>query len=125
MKIGEAAKVSGVSVRSLRFYEAEGLITPGRHGNGYRDYCEASIVRVRTIRFLIESGLPVKLIKEVLPYLAHSHPEGNHDAICPEFLEQVQDYHDQLTERIAALTGQQQALNAFLDTARKAGTTPD
>ena len=67
MKISEASRVSGVSARSLRHYEHEGLIVPGRFSNGFRDYCQSTIDRVLVIRSLLESGLPVRLIKEVCP----------------------------------------------------------
>jgi hypothetical protein len=49
MKIGEASLASGASPRALHLYEEEGLIEPGRFGNGYRDYCSATIERVRAI----------------------------------------------------------------------------
>jgi len=43
MRIGEAARITGVSARSLRFYEQQGLIVPGRCANGYRDYCRSTL----------------------------------------------------------------------------------
>ena len=58
-----------MSARSLRHYEDEGLIVPGRFSNGFRDYCQSTIDRVLVIRSLLESGLPVRLIREVLPGL--------------------------------------------------------
>lgn len=67
MKISEASRVSGVSARSLRYYEDEGLIVPGRCSNGYRD-CRSTVDRVLVIRSLLESGLPVQLINDVLPH---------------------------------------------------------
>ncbi|WP_223281470.1 MerR family transcriptional regulator [Streptomyces antnestii] len=65
MKISEASRVSGVSARSLRHYEDEGLIVPGRFSNGFRDYCQSTIDRVLVIRTLLESGLPVRLIGQL------------------------------------------------------------
>jgi DNA-binding transcriptional MerR regulator len=39
MRIGELAKVTGITPSRIRFYESEGLITPPpRQGNGYRNY---------------------------------------------------------------------------------------
>ncbi len=38
MQIGELAAATGLSRDALRFYEARGLLTARRRGNGYRDY---------------------------------------------------------------------------------------
>ncbi|WP_405623382.1 zinc-binding dehydrogenase [Streptomyces sp. NBC_00076] len=41
-RFSEASRASGVSARSLRHYEDEGLIVPGRCSNGFRDCFEAA-----------------------------------------------------------------------------------
>ena len=79
MRIGAAAQASGVSPRSLRYYEDEGLIVPGRFSNGYRDYCQSTIDRVAVIRSLLESGLPVRLVRDLLPHLGA-------ETVCSEFV---------------------------------------
>ena len=43
MNIGEAAKLSGLSDKTLRYYESIGLIESERSANGYRDYQERQI----------------------------------------------------------------------------------
>ncbi|MFC0596788.1 MerR family transcriptional regulator [Streptomyces palmae] len=121
MKIGEASRVSGVSARSLRHYEDEGLIVPGRFDNGFRDYCQSTIDRVLVIRSLLESGLPVRLIRDVLPQLTGGHDAGA-DAVCGEFLHEVESYRDRLAARIAHLSEQQAALDAYLRQARRTGS---
>ncbi|MFC1405570.1 MULTISPECIES: MerR family transcriptional regulator [Streptacidiphilus] len=117
MQISEASRVSGVSARALRYYEAEGLIVSGRCANGFRDYCRPTIERVLVIRELLASGLPVRLIRELLPHLT-DEPGG----VCPEFLVEVQRHRDRLAARIAVLSDQQAALDAFLRKARSAGS---
>jgi DNA-binding transcriptional MerR regulator len=102
----------------LRFYEEEGLIVPGRCSNGYRDYCRSTITRVQVIRSLLESGLPVRLIKDVLPRLVDA-PDASSELLRTEFLDQVQSYRDRLAARIAVLGSQQSALDAFLLDARR------
>ncbi|TDB79184.1 MerR family transcriptional regulator [Micromonospora sp. KC721] len=119
MRISEASRVSGVSARSLRYYEDEGLIVPGRCGNGYRDYCGSTIDRVRVIRSLLESGLPVRLIKDVLPHLT-AEPDPDAGVVCVGFMQEVQRYRDRLAARIASLSDQQAALDAYLREARRA-----
>ncbi|MGP3969942.1 MerR family transcriptional regulator [Streptomyces sp. 6N223] len=120
MKISEASQASGVSARSLRHYEDEGLIVPGRCGNGYRDYCQSTIDRVLVIRSLLESGLPVRLIREALPRLADG-PDAGTDRSCAEFLHEVRSYRDRLAARIAVLSAQRAALDAYLREARRTG----
>lgn len=115
MRISEAAKVSGVSTRSLRYYEDEGLIVPGRCSYGYRDYCRSTIDRVLVIRSLLESGLPVRLIRDVPPHLTDGPGPGG---LCADFLHEVQSYRDRLATRIADLRAQQSALDAYLRAAR-------
>ncbi|GAB3171187.1 MerR family transcriptional regulator [Myceligenerans halotolerans] len=118
--IGEASRVSGASARSLRHYEDEGLIVPGRCGNGFRDYCRSTIDRVLVIRSLLESGLPVRLIREILPSVADG-PDVGADAVSAEFLREVQRHRDRLAARIAVLRDQQAALDAYLHEARRTG----
>ncbi|WP_018500187.1 helix-turn-helix domain-containing protein [Parafrankia discariae] len=53
--IGQAARELGVSVRSLRYYQEVGLLTPsGRTTGGNRLYADADLARVRRIRELQE-----------------------------------------------------------------------
>jgi DNA-binding transcriptional MerR regulator len=114
MQISEASRASGTSARSLRHYEDEGLIVPGRCSNGFRDYCQSTIDRVLVIRTLLESGLPVRLIREVLPRLAGGPDDVGTNAESAEFLREVQSYRDRLASRIAVLSDQQAALDAYL-----------
>ena len=111
MRISEASRASGVSARSLRHYESEGLIVPGRLANGYRDYCWSTIDRVVVVRSLLESGLPVRLIREVLPHVT-SGAQG--DVVCAEFVQEVRAYRDRVAARIAHLTDQRAALDGYL-----------
>ncbi|NEC67586.1 MerR family transcriptional regulator [Streptomyces sp. SID9727] len=119
MKISEASTVSGVSARSLRHYEDEGLIVPGRLGNGFRDYCQTTIDRVLVIRSLLESGLPVRLVRDALPGLTDGSGAGA-QVTRAEFLHEVGDFRDRLAARIAVLSAQQTALDAYLRAARRA-----
>jgi DNA-binding transcriptional MerR regulator len=118
MQISKASEVSGVSARSLRHYEDEGLIVPGRCSNGFRDYCQSTINRVLVIRSLLESGLPVRLIREALPRLT-DHSDAEADVVGAEFLHEVQRYRDRLAARIAVLNDQQVALDTYLRKARR------
>ncbi|MBT0772602.1 MerR family transcriptional regulator [Kineosporia sp. J2-2] len=67
MRIGELSDRTGASVRSLRHYEASGLLSPQRLGNGYREFPEQAVQTVTRIRALLAAGLSLAVIREVLP----------------------------------------------------------
>jgi DNA-binding transcriptional MerR regulator len=57
VQIGELARRTGVSVRSLRHYEQSGVLVSVRQENGYRQYAESAVERVRAIQSLLGNGL--------------------------------------------------------------------
>jgi DNA-binding transcriptional MerR regulator len=66
MRIGELARRSGTSARSIRYYEQQGLMVARRHANGYRDYDEADLRLVREIRSLLVNGFD---LEEIRPFV--------------------------------------------------------
>lgn len=67
LNIGEVARLSGVGIETIRFYEREGLIPePPRKESGYRQYPEETVARIRFIRRAKELGFSLKEIKELL-----------------------------------------------------------
>ncbi|MGH3585634.1 MAG: MerR family transcriptional regulator [Pseudonocardia sp.] len=62
MRIGELARLTGVSARSLRYYEEQGLRHSTRSGGGQRHYTATDIARVEIIRRLLDAGLGSKVI---------------------------------------------------------------
>lgn len=67
MKIGELSHRTGVSVRMLRYYEAEGLLAPARTPAGYRDYARSDVDAVERIRLLGNAGMTLAAIRDFLP----------------------------------------------------------
>lgn len=65
MKIGEMEKMTGLSRDNIRFYEKEGLLNVSRNTNGYRDYTEEDLKRLKTILVLRHAGVPVAEIRRV------------------------------------------------------------
>jgi DNA-binding transcriptional MerR regulator len=67
--IGEASRLSGVSVRRLRFYSDKGLLPPARRTeSGYRVFTDSELVRLDLIRCLRDAGLGLDAIREVLSH---------------------------------------------------------
>ena len=51
---------SGVARANIRYYEAEGLLTPARRKNGYRDYSEADLELLEKIKLTFdEKGIEI------------------------------------------------------------------
>ncbi|WP_327682440.1 MerR family transcriptional regulator [Kitasatospora sp. NBC_00458] len=83
MRIGELARLTGVSTRALRYYEEQGLLTPERRPSGYREYGERDVRTVHGIRTLLAAGLNSAVIGEIL----HGLPapgERRPGPTCPE-----------------------------------------
>ena len=67
MRIGEAAALSGVSAKLIRYYEAAGLLSPaGRDANRYRSFDERNVHELRFIKRARSLGFPIKQIDELL-----------------------------------------------------------
>lgn len=68
LSIGETAKRSGVSVRTLRYYDQIGLLRPAQVSvdNGYRWYGEAELCRLQEILFYRELAFPLRDIQIIL-----------------------------------------------------------
>ncbi|MGA4508131.1 heavy metal-responsive transcriptional regulator [Propionibacteriaceae bacterium G1746] len=67
MRIGQLAAITGVTSKTLRFYEAEGLLPPTqRTVSGYRDYTNESTHRIDFIRRGQAAGLTLAQIRQIL-----------------------------------------------------------
>ena len=68
MQINEFAKLAGVSVRTLHYYDEIGLLKPAfvDEQNGYRFYDEISLERMQEILFYRELDFELKSIAEIL-----------------------------------------------------------
>ncbi len=68
MKIKQVEELVGINSKTIRFYEDQGLLTPKRADNGYREYHEPEIVRLKQIKFLRKLGVPISQIQRLLEH---------------------------------------------------------
>ncbi|GAA2211747.1 MerR family transcriptional regulator [Nonomuraea monospora] len=107
MRIGELAAATGVSVRSLRYYEQQGLLAAGRSSSGQRHYPGSAVDRVRLIQQLYAAGLSSKTIAELLPCVVDGRA-------TPELLARLAAERDHLDRHIADLTGTRDRLDSVI-----------
>ncbi|PSK95442.1 DNA-binding transcriptional MerR regulator [Murinocardiopsis flavida] len=72
MRIGELARRTGVSERSLRYYEQQGLLSARRTPGGHREYADDAVAAVDRIQCLYSAGLCSAKIVELLPCMRDS-----------------------------------------------------
>lgn len=67
MRIGELATLAGVPTKTIRYYEEIGVVPePGRSPNGYRDYSEEAVDRLRFVKDAQQTGLTLTEIASLL-----------------------------------------------------------
>ena len=114
MRIRELAAQAGTTTRTLRYYEAQGLLPAGRSANGYRVYDDHHVRLVREIRSLQAIGFSLQDVRPFVECLLAGHETGDD---CPAsvdvyrrklaYLErhiaELRDVRDRLSERLADL----------------------
>lgn len=65
MTIKDVETLLDIPRATVRFYEKEGLISPTREGNGYRDYSDEDVEKLKKIIILRKIGLPVEEISDL------------------------------------------------------------
>ena len=64
LTIADAAKASGITAHTLRYYEKAGLLEPiDRNGSGHRRYREGDLERIRFLTKLRATGMPIREIR--------------------------------------------------------------
>ena len=110
MKIGDAAKRSGVPAKTIRYYESVGLIEPAtRQDNGYRAYSETDIHTLRFINRARGLGFTVKDVAMLLAlYRDSSRASADVKAVAARHV-------DRIDEKISELQSMRQTLLHLID----------
>ena len=109
MQIGEVAEQTGLSLRTIRYYEEVGLVSPSaRTSGGFRLYSESDLARLRLIRRMKPLGFSLEEMGQVLGVL---------DALETAEPEQRDDLVDRLVGHRRAAEEQVADLRGRLETA--------
>ncbi|WP_089158263.1 MerR family transcriptional regulator [Micromonospora sp. NBS 11-29] len=110
MRIGELAARTGVSVRALRYYEQQNLLTAERGSSSHRRYPESAVERVRLIQQLYRAGLTSRAIVGLLPCVVD-------DRATPALIRQLAVEREQIDQRITNLVRTRDRLDAVITNA--------
>src|SRR5437763_15077757 len=116
MTIGQVAKLAGVGVETIRFYEREGLLNkPKRRQSGYRMFGPEVVNRIRFIKSVKELGFSLNEIRELLFLRVDSR------GTAAEVKKRVDSKIDQIDRRISDL---KKVRSALAQVSRSAGKRP-
>lgn len=98
MQINQLADLTGVSPKTIRYYEDIGLLpAPSRSENNYRQYEEQDVERLRLVAGARRLDLSLEEIREILDL------RDRREAPCRVLLERLEHKADEIAERIHAL----------------------
>ncbi|UUU30818.1 MerR family transcriptional regulator [Streptomyces sp. CA-210063] len=129
MRIGELAARAGTTTRTLRYYEARGLLPARRSdggtsrsseaesGGGYRTYDEGDLRLLRQIRTLQDFGFDLEETRPFVECLRAGHPEGDS---CPASLAVYRRKLDELDALIGELAAVRASVGEQLARAERA-----
>ena len=113
--IGQLSKLAGVSTRTLRYYEDQGLLASARDKNGYRRYSSRDAKKLAQIISMRSCGLPLSVIKEIyggsevnlhnslVKHLSHLRQQEAFEQIKAHEIEEFEEtYGEEARERYGA-----------------------
>jgi DNA-binding transcriptional MerR regulator len=104
LKIGEVAEQLGLSVRTIRFYEEEGLVVPAtRTTGGFRLYDQNAVASLQLIRQMKPLGFSVDDMGEVLTALDALDDPATTTAGRTVLVAQVDAHRDRVEQKAADL----------------------
>jgi len=116
MTIGQLAKIAGVKLTTIRFYERRGLIPdPVRTASGYRQYTDDVVLRIRFIKNAQVLGFTLEEISELLTLQNDAHVS------CKTVRSHTADKITMVENKIKALNKVKKALGTLHDRCRGKG----
>ncbi len=118
MQIGEVAEQTGLSLRTIRYYEEVGLVTPSaRTSGGFRLYSETDVARLRLVRRMKPLEFSLEEMRRVLGVLDALEVDGSDGR--DELVDQLVGYRQAAEARVAALREQLEVAEGFATDLRR------
>ena len=112
-QIGQVAERTGLSLRTIRWYEEEGLVVPtARSDGGFRLYSDGDIARLEVIKRMKPLGFALDEMRELLTLLTDLD-DGTGDRA--QLVDRLRMFHAAAAARVAALRDQLSVAEGFAD----------
>ncbi|MCR2805809.1 MerR family transcriptional regulator [Paenibacillus soyae] len=118
MRIGELAERTGASIRSIRYYEQQGLLASVRLANGYREYTSLAEEQVRTIQLYLQLGLTTEQIAGFLNCVLQSK-EAFCENVLPVYERKLAEIDDQIRLLASIKSNLEDRVRSILEERRK------
>jgi DNA-binding transcriptional MerR regulator len=114
MQIGQVAERTGLSLRTIRWYEEEGLVVPtARTDGGFRLYSADDVARLEVIKRMKPLGFALEEMRELLTLLADlDGGTGDRERL----VDRLGMFHEAAIARVTALKEQLAVAEGFADT---------
>ncbi|GGZ10566.1 MULTISPECIES: Cu(I)-responsive transcriptional regulator [Shewanella] len=108
MKIGDVAKATGLSIKSIRYYHDIGLVQAERGDNGYREYNSSQLEALQFVQHCRELGFSIEECKDLLQ-LKHDPQRcasdvkrlaSEHLKVLEQRMASLADLHAELSELV-------------------------
>jgi len=115
--IRELSRKTDASIRSLRYYETKKMLVSRRLENGYREYDDTAIERVKTIQLYLSLGLNSDAIAQIIecPTIAQNRP------LCKVAYELYKAKLDEVNNQLGVLSNVQLRLQERISELDKLG----
>ena len=119
-QIGEVAERTGLSLRTIRYYEEVGLVTPStRSHGGFRLYSETDIVRLDLIKQMKPLDFSLEEMRDLLETMDRIDAPATSPDEREHLLGRLVMYQSAVEERRESLRGQLQVAERFADSLRR------
>jgi DNA-binding transcriptional MerR regulator len=120
MQIGEVAEQTGLSLRTIRYYEEVGLVAPSaRTTGGFRLYSETDLARLRLVRRMKPLDFSLEEMKDVLSVLDGLEAGDPLSAEHHQLIGRLEMYREITTARVTALKEQLEVAEGFASDLRR------
>jgi len=111
--IGEFSKLTRLGIHTLRYYEHENLITPGRNSSNRRCYTDKDLAWIDFIKRLKDTGMPIKEIQH------YAELRANGEATLSARMEMLISHRKALNEQISQLQEHMEKLDEKIEFYRR------